>query len=252
MKNIIFAITLTVICFSCKKKETAVETPSPSTTSSTTNPTTTTYYGFFPLEKYCTWYNGVVSYPVNPYQCKVQLYSSPVSDYATWQAAHLGTVSINGKILQYTIINIYSDTTFSPYPDYSTQKNIVLTSTVLPSFTVSVTDTFPTYSSANALLVNDTAYLNSNFVIPLNNLNYHDKVQCTITTSPTTPSLIVSKVVNAGVNQIVFTPTDLSVFTSGQQLNCRLVLKKYSTQTFSNKSFRFECLGYNDFYMVAQ
>lgn len=251
MKKQIVFILLVVgsIVFSCKKKETTTEpitNPSPNTTAPAGS-----YYGFFSLEKYCSWYSGIVSYPTNPYQCKMQLYSTPVNDYASWQAANLGTIKVNNHVLEYTIINIYQDS--SSLPNYASQRAISLTSTVLPSFTTSVADTFPTYAPSNAILINDTLKLNTGITIPLTNLTYYDNVYCIISTNPFTSSnFAISKTVNVGINQIVFTPTDLNIFAIGQQLKCRLILRKYSTQTFNGKTFRFECWSYNDFYMVAQ
>lgn len=253
MKNTV-AISLIIISLVCCKKKDPAPSPTPTQTGgSTTGGTPSgTFSGFLPLERYGSWYNGFVSYPVNPYQCKMQLYSTPVSDHSIWLAAKLGTLSVNGNILKFENIKIYSDTVFNPYANYATQKIVSLTSTVLPSFTYTVTETFPDYTSANAVLIKDTLKLSTTFTVPLNGLANYDKAYCSITTVPTNINLIISKEVNAGVNQITFSPSELSGFTSGQQLNCKLILKKYNTQIFGGKNFRFECWSYNDFYMVAK
>lgn len=254
MKNIILLTAfLFLLITSCKKKE-STPAPAPATTggATTAGAPSGTFSGFFPLERYCSWYNGSVSYPVNPYQCKVQVYNTPVSEHSIWLAAKLGTVSINGKILKFENIKIYMDTTFNPYPNYAAQKVVSLTSTVLPSFTHTITENFPDYTSANAVLIKDTLKLSTTFTVPLTGLANYDKAYCLITTVPTNFNLIISKEVNAGVNQITFSPSELSGFTSGQNLNCRIILKKYNQQVFGGKNFRFECWGYNDFYMIAK
>lgn len=249
MKALFFAISISVVLFSCNQNN---NSPAPSSSNNTpTNTNPTGFNGFFPLERYVEWYNGSIAGNAI-YNCKMQLYTNPVIDYTTWQAANLGTVTVNGVGLKYnSIVHIYMDSTGSS--NYSSMRLINLNSSSLPSFTISVTDTFPSYTSANAVQINDTLFLNSTFTVPLNGVTGYDAVSAQITHVPNgTVGPIVTKNYSSMVNQIQFTSSDFSVFSPGQQLYLRLVLKKYSTQTVSSSNYRFECLSYNDFYFVAQ
>lgn len=253
MKNFLALLLIVVYTYACKKKDSVSQTSASSATTSGTTSAVANFSGFFPLERYCSWYNGTVSFPSNPYQCKVQLYNSPVNDYTLWQSVNIGTVTINGNKLKFfSGINMYSDTVSNPYPNYATQKVIALTSTVLPSFSFTVTDNFPDYNSVNAIQINDTLKLSNTLVIPLDGLVTVDKVYCSLSTSPVSAATLLSKEVTSQVNQISFSPSELSIYTSGQIITCRLILKKYNIQTIGGKNYRFECLGYNDFYMLAQ
>lgn len=144
---------------------------------------------------------------------------------------------------------MYTDTTLGN--NYSLQRLITLNSSVLPTFTTTVQDTFPTYSSANAAQINDTLFLNTDFVVPLTNITYYDVIECTISPNPANATQIVYKKITSQANQITFTANELSIYTPGQQLYCRLKLKKYSTQQIGGKNFRFETCSFNDFYMVS-
>lgn len=251
--KLFLSILFALFCVTaCVKKSSQQSSQSVSVTTTGSNPSSSNlYYGFFPLERYEQWYNGSIAGSPT-YACKMQLYNSPVSNYATWQAVNLGTVTVNGTTLKYnSSIKLYMDTTGTA--DYSTQRLIALNSASLPSFTTTVTDTFPAYNSLNAAQINDTLFLNANFTVPMNGIHNYDVVSAQITTVPgPVMGPIVSKNGNAPVSQLVFSPSDLGVFSSGQQLYLRLVLKKYSTKTYSGINYRFECLSYNDFYFRAQ
>lgn len=243
------SIILILILLSCKKKNKTTNNSTPNTTVPTQ--TVTLYNGFFPLEKYEQWVDGVTDGSAS-YNCKMQLYSNAVADYSIWQASNLGNITVNGNELKYnSIIKIYIDTTVNP--NYSASRIISLNSVTLPTFTTNVGISFPSYNSINASQINDTIFLNSNFNVSLNGINNYDLVSAQVTTIPdVTTGPIVAKNNISPTNQIVFSPNDLSVFQAGQQLYLRLVLKKYTTQTSNNKNYRIECLSYNDFYLLAQ
>ena len=145
---------------------------------------------------------------------------------------------------------MYMDTTSGN--NYSLQRLITLNSSILPSFTVTLQDTFPVYTSANATQINDTLFRNINFTVPLTNMSYYDEIECSISPSPANGTQILYKKFTSLVNQITFTPSELSTYTIGQQLYCRLTLKKISTQVIGGKNFKFEVNSFNDFYMIAQ
>jgi hypothetical protein len=136
--------------------------------------------------------------------------------------------------------------------DYKLQRLITLNSSVLTSFTTTVQDTFPVYTPVNAIQINDTLFLNQDFVVPLTNITYYDEVECIISPNPPAIFPIIPKKYKSPVNQLTFTAAELSVFTPNQLIYCRLILKKYSTQQIGGKNFRFDICSFNDFYMIVQ
>ena len=253
MKKLIILI-LGVLSFTACKKETPA--PAPATTSTTTATTTTTvtaFNGFFPLEQYNQWSNGVnVSSPVL-YNTKFTLFTNAVTENQQFigTSSNVGSITVNSRQLQYySPLKMYMDTTSGT--NYSLQRLITLNSSILPSFTVTLQDTFPVYTSANATQINDTLFRNINFTVPLTNISYYDEIECSISPSPANGTQILYKKFTSLVNQITFTPSELSTYTIGQQLYCRLTLKKISTQVIGGKNFKFEVNSFNDFYMIAQ
>lgn len=254
--NLISFILILFFFFACKKKE---NTPSTEDNNSTTGTTTgdstnlNTYFGFFPLEQYNQWYDGVnVSSPAL-YNTKFTLFVNAVNENQQFSgiSGNLGVITVNGRQLQYYApLKMYMDTTSGN--NYSQQRLITLNSTILPSFTVTLQDTFPTYNSTNAVQINDTIFHNVDFIVPLTNIGYYDEIECSISPNPASGSQIIYKKYTSHVNQITFTANELSTYNLGQQVYCRLILKKISKQIIGGKNYKFELNSFNDFYMVVQ
>lgn len=253
-----YLILISFLLSACKKKDTSKpdntnnDTTTGGSTTSGTN-TVTVFNGFFPLEQYNQWYNGSnVSSPVL-YNTKFTLFTNAVNENQQFSgtSGNLGVITVNGRQLQYyTPLKMYMDTTSGN--NYSLQQLITLNSSILPSFTVTLQDTFPVYTSANAMQINDTLFRNINFDVPLTNITYYDEIECSISPNPANGTQIVHKKFTSQVNQITFTPNELSIYSNGQQLYCRITLKKISTQVIGGKNFKFEVNSFNDFYLIAQ
>ncbi len=243
-------IIISIVFSSCKKKDTT-EPDTQKTISSTSNTSVSSYSGFMVLSKFVVWESGAPSIgwgeTYNSYP--TTLYPNPVSGNYLLGSTDAGTITINGNLLAFdNSLHSYYD---GGTPNYSQQRLITLNSTVLPSFTVAVTDTFPKYSIVNGALIPDTIALTNDLIIPLNNLTYYDLVECNLSK----PGPILNyKYKSSAVltNQLTFTPADLSTFAVGDTLQCRVIFKKYNTQVIGGKTFRFELQTHNFFGMLVQ
>ncbi len=269
MKNLTISILFLTLAFvACKKKDSSPDDGSKTVAPNTTAGITTgnniltpcnsggpVYNGILQLEEYNQWYMGVKTNWQGLYNTKFMLYQNAVTSYGCPTSERLGVMSVNNNILQYyTPLKMYFDTVNGK--NYSQQRLVTLNSTVLPSFTVAVQDSFPVFTPANAVQIHDTLFINNNFTVPLNGITYYDRVDCLLSfANPSTQAQVYirsHKFSNTLVNSLVFTPTDLSVFTAGQDINCRLVLTKIHTEIIGGKNFKFEVQSYNDFYLKAQ
>ncbi|MBP7808590.1 MAG: hypothetical protein KA163_04820 [Bacteroidia bacterium] len=242
MKRLFFIpVIILVFLNSCKKKE---NTPEPTSTTTGSTSTAPVINGQLQAERYISWSAGSPSAPAYAFKGFLSVTSN---SFILASSSKQGTLTANGVTLGFnSTINMYYDSVGTV--DFSTQRNFQLTSSTLPSFTYSNPDTFQVYPPSLAIQVEDSLDKTKNYVIPLTGLNYYSEAICLL--NPTGNSLnYVAKTVPAGSTQIVFTPADYSTFTPGTTLTCRLVLKRYNTQTFGGKNFKFECDAYNDFYV---
>lgn len=246
MKKIIYGIVV-LIAISCQKKQTS---PAEEQVASTASNTPTLYNGFLTAENITTWSSGTSI--TNRYFASATLTQS-ASISAAVNPSYNGTVTVNGSALKAEQIGTYVsylDTTNTL--NLLTQRNFqLMSSTALPSFVYSNIDTFPIYPAANGYLINDTLFKTQNLTLSLSNTSGYDEASCVIY-DIANPSNSIVKVVPHGTTQIVFTNSDLIGFSTGATVLCGLSLKKYNTQTFSNKNFRFETSTYNNFYMIIQ
>ena len=231
---------------SCQKKQAS---PTEEQVSSTTN-TPTLYNGFLTVENITTWSSGTSI--TNRYFASATL-TQTASISAAVNPSYNGTVTVNGIALKAEQIGSYVsylDTTSTL--NLLTQRNFQLISTTtLPSFVYRNIDAFPIYPAANGYLINDTLFKAQNLTLSLSNTSGYDEASCVIYDISNASNSIV-KVVPQGTTQIIFTTSDLIGFSTGTTVLCGLSLKKYNTQTFSNKNFRFETSTYNNFYMLVQ
>jgi len=243
MKNIILASFLFLILFflGCKKKENSSNS---TTTSNNSTPTSTVqvYNGQLQAERYITWNANI---PSNAMYAFKGFLSIPAGSVILTSASKEGTLKANGTNLGFmSSINMYYDSTGTI--SFAAQRNFQLISSTLPSFTYNNPDTFQVYPPSLAIQINDSLDKTKNYIIPLSGLSYYSEAICLL--SPVSNAAnFVAKTVPAGSTQITFSPADFSPFTSGTFLTCRLVLKRFNTQTFSGKNFKFECNAYNDF-----
>lgn len=243
MKKLILAIICINILFSCQKKGSSPQ-PAPSTTGSTPTATYQVYNGQLQAERYIVWSGSTPGTALYAFK---GFLSIPSGSFILTSASKEGVLTANGTTLGYmSSINMYYDSTGTV--SFASQRNFQLTSSTLPSFTYNNPDTFQVYPPSLAIQVEDSLDKTKNYTIPLTGLNYFTEATCLL--SPVSNAAnFVAKTVPAGSTQIIFTPADFSTFTTGTQLTCRLVLKRYNTQTFSTKNFRFETNAYNDFYV---
>jgi hypothetical protein len=247
MKNAVLAIlAFFVLCISCKKKE---ATPDPVQTPAPTN-STTSYYGFLTAEQITEWGSGA---PVNNRYFSSAMLTQTASVGAIVSPSYNGTVSLNGTVLKTESIGsyvYYLDTTNTL--NLAAQRNFQFTSsTMLPSFTFNDPDAFPIYPSGNGYLVNDTLFKTQGLTLSLSGTSGYDEAACVIYEIGNA-SNSVSKVLPFGTSQFNISTGDLAGFTPGTTVLCGLSLKKYNTQAFSGKNFRFETSTYNNFYMIVQ
>lgn len=248
MKKITIVFGFVLLLFSCKKKE----SPPTGNGNNTSVPTSSIApcNGFLIAESITTWGSGAPQ--TNRYFSSATL-TETASIGAAVNPSYNGTLSINNTILKPEQIGgyvYYLDTT--NLLNLASQRNFQLNaSTTLPSFTFNNTDTFPTYSVTNGYILNDTLFKTQSFTLSLSNSSGFDEASCVIYDISNASNSTV-KIVPYGTTQITFTTNELSVFVSGTTVLCGLSLKKYNTQTFSNKNFRFETTTSNNFYLLVQ
>lgn len=249
MKKTILFLVLSTIFFSCKKKN-AAEPESKNTNTPTPTTNTLSYNGFFTAEYTTNW--QMASPSTTRYFSQATL-SQTAAVAAIANPSYNGTITVNNTMLSPESIGsyvFYLDTTFSL--NLSTQRHFqFISSTLLPSFTFNNTDNFPIYPQANGYLINDTLFLAQSLTLSLANTSGFDEASCTIY-DYNSPSVYSVKIVPSGSSQIIFTSGDLSVFSTNATILCSLALKKYNTQTFSGKNFRFETSTINEFMMICQ
>lgn len=246
MKKIIYSIVV-LIAISCQKKQTS---PAEEQVTNTTNNSPILYNGFLTAENITTWSSG--TQVGNRYFASATL-TQTASISAAVNPSYNGTVTLNGTSLKAEQIGTYVsylDTTNTL--NLSTQRNFQLISTTsLPSFMFSNVDAFPTYPATNGYLINDTLFKTQSLVLSLSNTSGYDEASCVIYDISNASNSIV-KVVTFGTTQITLSPSDLVNFPIGTTVLCGLSLKKYNTQSFSSKNFRFETSTYNNFYMLVE
>lgn len=248
MKKLILITVVALTIISCKKKEDSPEdkTTAPATPSSTT----TLYNGFLSAESITDWGGGA---PVSNRYFSSATLTQTASAGAAVSPSYNGTITLNGTRLKANLIGsyvYYVDST--NLLNLTTQRNFqFISTTALPSFTFSNTDAFPTYPSANGYLVNDTLFKIQSLTLTLANTTGYDEAVCVIY-DISNASNYISKVASFGTTQIVLSAADLASFAPGATVLCGLSLKKYNTQSFSGKNFRFETSTFNNFYMLVQ
>jgi hypothetical protein len=246
MKYILYISIFAALFSACKKKEAAPEAePSPAPSNSATS-----YYGFLSAEQITEWGSGA---PVNNRYFSSATLTQTASVGAAVSPSYNGTLTLNSTVLKTEVIGgyvYYLDST--NVLNLSAQRNFQLVSnTSLPSFAFNNSDAFPIYNSANGYLINDTLFKSQGVTLSLSGTSGYDEAACVIYAISTTSNPI-AKVVPIGTSQIIISPNDLSGFTPETTVICGLSLKKYNTQTFGGKNFRFETSTYNNFYMLIQ
>ena len=239
-----YTVLLIFLTLSCKKKKDETPAPVNNATTTTGGNTGGTYSGTFNAEKYISWFNGISS--LVSYLPKVCLTATPQPETALFVfGSNFGIVKSNNIQLKFnSAIKIYMDSTGAI--SYSNQINFEHNSPTFGNINFTNTDTFPRYTPALALQVQDTVRKNQNYLVPLTNLSYFNTVTANLY-NPLNPGVYAAKTASVGAANITFVPTDLSVLPANTFYVLRLVLKKYNDQTINSKLFRFENDSYNDF-----
>lgn len=249
MKKDVILLIVILFVFSCKKKESTPEEKTNNTSITNTN-VTTLYNGFLSAETITYWSSGAPQ--SNRYFSSATL-TQIASAGAIVSPSYNGTITLNNISLKAESIGTYVyylDTT--NLLNLATQRKFEFISTTsLPSFTFSNVDAFPNYPIANGYMINDTLFKTQTLALSLTNTSGYDEAACVIY-DISNASNSITKVVPFGTTQITLSPSDLVNFPAGTTVLCGLSLKKYNTQSFSSKNFRFETSTYNNFYMIVQ
>ncbi|MFI5150420.1 MAG: hypothetical protein ACHQRM_11855 [Bacteroidia bacterium] len=226
-----FLFILLILAFQACKKDSS---PTPASSSTHPNNSGTLFNGWFTPIANISWSHrsaGPVSYSA------VTHLSITAQAFGPTASAHCGTILVNGTTLQFnTLINAYLDSTYTL--NLSSQKNFQFISSVLPSFTYNVPDSFPVYPVSNAALISDTVVRANGLIIPLSNARLYDQVNCSLF-DQSSGSNFVYKNGLTGINQLLFTPADLSVYSAGATISCKVLLIKNRTLTISGVNYTF-------------
>ena len=231
--SFLFAV-LFALFSSCKKKETAPETP---TTTSTTT-TEPTHHGMIYSNQIVMLTSGTLT-PFNGLSGGLFSTTNMIGDgIISGTSADAGAVSLNSTTFKKSTVGsiYYTDSTNTDFsPTYNWQ---VAGGSGIPAINYTYSVTLPAFTGYASL--SNTINLGQSNTISLNGITGADEIQVSISASTNTSYL---KTVDGSATSVTFNASDLNTLSTSTLGYLYVTCSKVSYQTFSGKTIKIKA-GY--------